>query len=41
MFVPSMWLRIGMKQVVVLDLEPADHRTLQGIKGPLWSAEVS
>jgi beta-galactosidase len=40
-FVPSMWLSKGTNQVLVLDLKPADHRTLQGIKVQIWSAGVS
>jgi beta-galactosidase len=38
LFVPSLWLRKGINQVIVLDLESTDHRTLQGIKDPTWSA---
>jgi beta-galactosidase len=41
LFVPSMWLSKGINQVVVLDLQPADHRTLQGIDAPIWSAPAS
>jgi len=41
LFVPSMWLKKGINQVIVLDLEPTDHRTLQGVKDPLWSATAS
>jgi hypothetical protein len=39
--VPSLWLRKGINQVIVLDLEPADHHTLQGIKDPIWSGGMS
>ncbi|MGD0457588.1 MAG: beta-galactosidase family protein [Terriglobia bacterium] len=41
LFAPSLWLRKGINQVIVLDLEPADHRTLQGIKDPIWSGGTS
>jgi beta-galactosidase len=41
LFVPSLWLRKGINQVIVLDLEPADHHTLQGIKDPIWSGGMS
>jgi beta-galactosidase len=41
LFVPSLWLRKGINQVIVLDLEPADHPTLQGIKDPIWSGGMS
>jgi beta-galactosidase len=41
LFVPSVWLSQGLNQVLVLDLEPADHRTLQGIKVPIWSGGKS
>jgi beta-galactosidase len=37
LFVPSVWLSKGTNQVVVLELEPGDHRTLRGIKAPVWS----
>ena len=38
LFLPATWLKEGINRVVVLDLEPGDHRTLQGVKGPIWSA---
>jgi len=41
LFVPSLWLRKGTNQVIVLDLEPADHPTLQGVKDPIWSGGTS
>jgi len=41
LFVPSLWLRKGINQVVVLDLEPTDHRALQGVKDPIWSEAMS
>jgi beta-galactosidase len=41
LFVPSLWLRMGINQVIVLDLEPEGHRTLQGIKDPIWSGGMS
>ncbi len=41
LFVPSLWLRKGINQVIVLDLDPTDHRTLRGIKDPIWSAGMS
>jgi beta-galactosidase len=41
LFVPSTWLSEGINQVLVLDLEPAEHRTLQGIKDPIWSTPAS
>jgi beta-galactosidase len=41
LFVPSPWLRKGINQVIVLDLEPGDHHTLQGIKDPIWSSAIS
>jgi len=37
MFLPATWLNQGTNSVVVLDLEPGDHRTLQGVKDPIWS----
>ena len=41
LFLPATWLKKGSNQVVVLELEPSEHRTLQGIKGPIWSATES
>jgi beta-galactosidase len=41
LFVPSTWLLEGTNQVLVLDLEPATHRTLQGIKDPIWSTPAA
>jgi beta-galactosidase len=41
LFVPSMWLRRGINQVLIFDLEPGDRRTLQGIKVPIWSGATS
>jgi beta-galactosidase len=36
LFLPSPWLNRGINRVVVLDLEPAAHRTLRGVKDPIW-----
>jgi beta-galactosidase len=36
LFLPSPWLNHGANRVVVLDLEPSAHRTLQGVKDPIW-----
>ena len=41
LFAPSGWLNKGSNQVVVLDLEPGAHRTLQGIKDAVWTTGVS
>jgi beta-galactosidase len=41
LFVPSTWLREGINRVLVLDLEAADHRSLEGIKAPIWSTPSS
>ena len=41
LFAPSAWLNRGSNQVVVLDLEPGGHRTLQGIKDAVWTTGVS
>jgi hypothetical protein len=41
LFVPSLWLRKGINQVIVLDLELTDHRTLQGIRDPTRSEGMS
>jgi len=36
LFLPSAWLKEGTNQVVVFDLEPSGHRTLQGLKNAIW-----
>jgi len=41
LFAPSLWLRKGINHVIVLDLEPGDHRTLQGITDPIWAGATS
>jgi beta-galactosidase len=41
LFVPSLWLRKGTNRVIVLDLEPEGHPTLQGLKDPVWSRGTS
>jgi beta-galactosidase len=41
LFVPSLWLKKGNNQVIVLDLEPEGHPTLQGLKDPVWSRGTS
>lgn len=41
LFLPGTWLHEGTNQVVVLDLEPSNHRTLQGLKNQIWSAAIS
>ena len=41
LFVPANWLNKGSNRVVVLELERSEHRTLQGVKGPIWSAITS
>jgi beta-galactosidase len=35
LFLPATWLKQGTNSVVVLDLEPSDHRTLRGVKDPI------
>jgi beta-galactosidase len=40
LFLPAPWLNEGINQVIVLDLEPSDHRTLRGVKGPVWSTSA-
>jgi len=35
-FLPAPWLEKGTNQVVVLDLDPSEHRTIQGIKDAIW-----
>jgi len=37
LFLPAPWLNEGINQVIVLDIEPSDQRTLRGVKGPIWS----
>jgi len=41
LFLPTTWLNKGRNQVVVLELEPSEQRTLQGLKGPIWSTTTS
>jgi beta-galactosidase len=41
LFLPATWLNKGSNRVVVLELEPSEHRTLQGVKDPIWSALTS
>jgi beta-galactosidase len=41
LFLPATWLNKGSNQVVLLELEPSEHRTLQGVKDPIWSALTS
>ncbi len=36
LFLPATWLNEGVNQVVVLDLEPSNHRTLQGLANQKW-----
>jgi beta-galactosidase len=36
LFLPGFWLKGGTNQVVVLDLEPSDHRMLHGLKVNIW-----
>jgi len=40
LFLPATWLKKGSNRVVVLELEPSKHRTLQGVKGPIWSLHL-
>jgi beta-galactosidase len=37
LFLPATWLNRGTNSVVALDLDPSDHRTLHGVKDPIWS----
>jgi beta-galactosidase len=37
LFLPATSLTQGTNSVVVLDLEPGERRTLQGVKDPIWS----
>jgi beta-galactosidase len=41
LFLPATWLNQGTNSVVVLDLEPGERRTLQGVKDPIWSTSKS
>ena len=41
LFLPTPWLKKGINQVIVLDLEPSDHRTLRGVKDPIWSTTAA
>ena len=41
LFLPATWLNQGTNSVVVLDLEPRERRTLQGVKDPIWSTPKS
>ena len=41
LFLPAPWLSAGINQVIVLDLEPSDHRTLRGVKDPIWSTSAA
>jgi len=41
LFLPAPWLNNGINQVIVLDLEPCDHRTLRGVKDPIWSTSAA
>jgi beta-galactosidase len=41
LFLPATWLKQGTNSVVVLDLEPGDHRTLQAAKDPIWATPKS
>ena len=41
LFLPATWLNKGSNRVVVLELEPSEHRTLRGVKDPIWSALAS
>jgi beta-galactosidase len=41
LFLPATWLNRGTNSAVVLDLEPGEHRTLQGLKDPIWSTSKS
>jgi beta-galactosidase len=41
LFLPATWLNQGTNSVVVLDLEPGERRTLQGVKDPIWSTPKS
>ena len=41
LFLPAPWLSAGINQVIVLDLEPPDHRTLRGVKDPIWSTSAA
>ena len=36
LFLPATWLKQGTNSVVVLDLEPSDHRTLRGVRDLIW-----
>lgn len=39
LFVPAPWLKKGKNEVIVLDLERAQHRSLQGLKEAVWGNE--
>ena len=41
LFLPAPWLNEGINQVIVLDLETSDHRTLRGVKDPIWSTSAA
>ena len=39
-FVPAGWLKAGRNEVIVLDLEPAGKRAMEGVRGPVWETPV-
>jgi len=39
LFLPGAWLRQGKNEVIVLDLEATSHRSLTGLREPLWGNE--
>ncbi len=38
LFVPAAWMRPGRNEVLLLDLEDTYHRSLQGLKDPVWGS---
>jgi beta-galactosidase len=36
LYVPAGWLHQGSNEVVVLDLDPAANRSMEGVRAPIW-----
>ena len=40
LYVPGCWLKKGDNEIVVMDIHPTEHRTVRGVKDPIFGLKV-
>ncbi|MBN1516904.1 beta-galactosidase [Candidatus Sumerlaeota bacterium] len=40
LFMPGCWLKQGANEIIVFDLEPVEHPSVQGLEAPVWETKA-